>query len=607
VVQPVDADFEALLTYLQEQRGADFTGYKRPSLTRLVARRMKVAGVETYGEYVDRLQVETSELPALLDALLINVTALFRDAATWSYLRDELLPEVLAKLSPTEPVRVWSAACATGEEAYTLAILLHQLLGDAAYKERVKIYATDIDESALQHARGGRFKESALSELGLDERSYFEPDGDAFRFRSDLRPSLIFGRHDLLQDAPISRVVLLSCRNVLMYFTPDTQTRVLERFPFALHEHGLLVLGRAEMLLTQSALFTPVSLPHRVFRARRMAPNSRLAALAVGGMGREHQVRRATEAAFVAAPDAQIVLDAHGVVSLINERAERDLRLSRAEIGRAFAELELSYRPVELRGVVAAVQASGEPSEIRDVEWNENVGVSHWDIRVAPLIDAGDVLGVHLVFTDVSEKHLLGERLETVHRELSSAYEELQSQSEELETTNEELQSAVEELETTNEELQSTNEELETMNEELQSTNEELQTLNEELRERTVEIDGANGFLHSILEGIELAVVVVDTDYRVQLWNAGAEHLTGLRDFEAEGLLLLDIALELPVDELHGLLRKVLGQGAEQGELSAAVTNRFGKAAQRHLLASPLHQADGSVRGAVLTLSEFPS
>ncbi|MCW2545447.1 MAG: methyltransferase, CheR-type with sensor, partial [Frankiales bacterium] len=184
--------------------------------------------------------------------------------------------------------------------------------------------------------------------------------------------------------------------------------------------------------------------------------------------------------------------------------------------------------------------------------------------------------------------------------------EELQSQSEELETTNEELQSAVEELETTNEELQSTNEELETMNEELQSTNEELQTLNEELRERTVDVSSANGFLHGILEGLELAVVVVDPDYRVQLWNGGAERLSGLRAFEVEGTLLLDVPLELPVDALHGLLRAVL-HGAEQQELAVPVTNRFGKAVVRTAVATPLQQDERGVRGVVLTLDEEPA
>jgi two-component system, chemotaxis family, CheB/CheR fusion protein len=601
-------DFEALLVYLRDARGVDFTGYKRPSLTRLVHRRMRTAGVDEYAAYVDLLQVEPGELAALLDTLLINVTAVFRDPAAWDELRAQL-PLALGRLAPDEPVRAWSAACATGEEAYSLAILLHELLGDEDYKARVKVYATDIDDAALAHARAGRFTPSALEALTEEQRTtYFEPEGDVLRFRADLRPTLIFGRHDLQQDAPISRVVLLACRNVLMYFTPEAQTRVLDRLAFALHEHGLLLLGKAEMLLTQSQLFVPVNLQQRIFRSRRVAPAARLAALAVGGQGRDATVRRATEVAFDNAPASQLVLDAHGALALINERAERDLRLSRSDLGKPFHELEISYRPRELRGSVAAVQASREVVEMQDVEWPQPGGTStRWDVRISPLVDEDEVFGVHLVFDDVTERHELRARLDQVHQELSTAYEELQSSSEELETTNEELQSAVEELETTNEELQSTNEELETMNEELQSTNEELQTLNDELRERTLQVDDVNAFLQSIVEGLDAAVVVVDGDYRVQLWNSGAERLSGLRAFEAEGLRFLDLDLDLPVDEVHGLLRAVVVQGRERATLDVQVTNRFGRRHTRTLVVSRLFRGQQQVGGAVLTLLDSPA
>ncbi len=605
----LDAEFEALLVYLRDQRGADFTGYKRPSLTRLVNRRMRTAGVAGYGEYVDHLQVEPSELSALLDVLLINVTAVFRDPAAWDELGESLLPDAIAALPPHEPIRVWSAACASGEEAYSLAILLHELLGDDEYKRRVKIYATDIDDQALATARAGRYSATALEPLSPERRSsYFEPDGDQHRFRSDLRPSLIFGRHDLLRDAPISRLLLLSCRNVLMYFTADTQVQVLERFSFALHEHGLLMLGKAEMLLTQSALFVPVSLPQRIFRARRPGGTGRLAALAVGGQGRDGTLRRAAEAAFVAAPAAQVVLDSSGTVVLLNARAQDDLSLTSADVGKHFGLLPLLHRPLELRGSVAAVQASGQPLELRDVAWQPpGGGASRWDIRIAPLTVDGEAQGVHLVFEDISDRHELRTRLGQLDSELTTAYEELQSSSEELETTNEELQSAVEELETTNEELQSTNEELETMNEELQSTNEELQTLNDELRDRTLEVDRVNGFLQGILTGLDLAVVVVDDDYRVQLWNAGAERLTGLRAFEADGRKLTELDLQLPAQQVRSVLRTVVLEGATPPPLVAEVVDRFGHGRRRTLTVTPLARHDGDVSGAVVTVVDVPA
>ncbi len=606
---PLDEELEALLAYLRDERGADFTGYKRPSLTRLINRRMRTVGLTTYGEYADLLQVEPAELQALLDVLLINVTAVFRDPAAWEELATSLLPQALAALGPDEPVRVWSAACASGEEAYSLAILLHTLLGEQDYKRRVKVYATDIDEQALAVARQGRYRPDDLEGLTPEQlATYFEPDGPMLRFRADLRPSLIFGRHDLLQDAPISRVMLLSCRNVLMYFTAETQTRVLERFSFALHEHGLLMLGKAEMLLTQSQLFTPVSLSQRIFRPRHRSGAGRLAALAVGGQGREVTLRRAAEAAFVAAPAAQVVLDSTGTVVLLNERAQRDLGLHQQDVGRLFAELELSHRPLELRGSVASVQASGSAAELRDVAWTPpGAAAGRWDIRIAPLTVDGETQGVHLVFADVSDRYELQLRLGHLDGELTTAYEELQSSSEELETTNEELQSAVEELETTNEELQSTNEELETMNEELQSTNEELQTLNDELRDRTLEVDRVNGFLQSILAGLDIAVVVVDTDSRVQLWNGGAEQLTGLRAFEAEGRSLLELDVELPTQQLRAALRSVVVAGEVPGPVDLELVDRFGRRQRRRLTATPLLRGAGGVHGAVLTLTDSPA
>jgi len=608
--QAVDDAFEQLLAYLRTQRGVDLTGYKRPSLTRLVTRRMRVVGVEDFPSYVDHLQAEPAELTALLDALLINVTAFFRDDAPWDVLRHELLPPVLAGLKPHEPVRIWSAACASGEEAYSLAILLHELLGDEQFKARVKVYATDIDNDALATARAGWYPAAALEAVSAERRStYFVAENGGYRFRPDLRQSLIFGRHDLLQDAPISRVLLLSCRNVLMYFTPDRQTRVLERFAFALHESGLLLLGKAEMLLTQSQLFAPVSLPHRVFRPQARASARRLTALAVGA-ARGSDERRILQAAFAAAPTGQVVLDDTGMVVSMNDRARLDLLPDADGLDRPFAELDVASIPLELRGAVTAVQAGGAPVDLRDLEWvRPGADGTFWDVRVAPLEDSGQLLGVHLVFEDAGERHELQRRLHTVQSELTAAYEELQSSSEELETTNEELQSAIEELETTNEELQSTNEELETMNEELQSTNEELQTLNDELRERTLEINQANGFLNGVLEGVDLAVAVVDANYRVQLWNPAAERLTGLRAFEAQGLPLMELDLDLPLDELRAALR---GAGHHNGDgtvVEADISNRFGKPVRRRLLAAPLRSGTDadSLRGVVVTLADVPA
>ena len=280
-----DPAFEALLEHVKTSRGFDFTGYKRSSLMRRVDRRMAQVGVASYVDYLDRLELQGDEFTSLFNTILINVTSFFRDAEAWQHLSQEVLPALLARKPVSQPLRVWSAGCASGEEAYTLAIVLAELMGLAEFRDRVKIYATDVDEEALAHARQAGYTEREVRGIPpeLLER-YFDQTGGRFVFRKDLRRSVIFGRNDLVQDAPISRIDLLVCRNTLMYFNAETQSRILTRFHFALASAGILFLGKAEMLLGHGTLFAPVDLKRRMFRkASHELPQ---AATLLGELGR---------------------------------------------------------------------------------------------------------------------------------------------------------------------------------------------------------------------------------------------------------------------------------------------------------------------------------
>jgi two-component system CheB/CheR fusion protein len=263
-MEPTDPHFELLLVYLKESRGFDFTGYKRSSLVRRVNRRMSQVGIPDYQEYLDYLQVHPDEFTALFNTILINVTGFFRDPDAWDYLRAEVLEPLVLSRPADSVIRVWSAGCASGEEAYTLAIALVETLGPEAFRERVKIYATDVDEEQLNEARQATYGEREMQTMPpqLLER-YFEQSGNRFSFRKDLRRSVIFGRNDLVQDAPISRIDLLTCRNTLMYFNAETQSKILGRFHFALADSGVLFLGKAEMLLSHGSLFVPIDLKRR--------------------------------------------------------------------------------------------------------------------------------------------------------------------------------------------------------------------------------------------------------------------------------------------------------------------------------------------------------
>ncbi len=246
--ETTDPAFDALLAYLKRTRGFEFTAYKPVSLMRRLQRRMRLVGVDAFADYQDYLEVHPEEFAQLFNALLINVTAFFRDEPSWAYLRDELLPKIVAGEGA---IRAWSAGCASGEEAYSITMLLAELLGRERLRERVKVYATDLDEHALNQARSASYTQKQVGAVppALLEK-YFAREGDRYVFDKELRRSVIFGRHDLILDAPISRANVLICRNTLMYFNTEAQGRILARLHFALADDGVLFLGKAEMLLT---------------------------------------------------------------------------------------------------------------------------------------------------------------------------------------------------------------------------------------------------------------------------------------------------------------------------------------------------------------------
>ena len=480
-VEEDDERFESLLELLQQQRGFDFTGYKRPSLMRRVSRRMQMLGVHGFDQYADYLQVHPEEFGHLFNSILINVTSFFRDPPAWDYLREKVLPGVLAAKGDSGTVRVWSAGTASGQEAYTLAMVLAEAMGAAALRERVKIYATDVDEEALGQARAGSYSAKEVEELDPVLRSrYFEAVDGRYVFRADLRRAVIFGRNDLVQDAPISRLDLLVCRNTLMYFNAEAQARILARFHFALNGDGngsgVLFLGRAEMLLTHSQLFAPLDLKCRIFAKVPTAgarPRVATAAVANGNGAVMTRQDRLREQAMEDSPVARIVVDANGSLAAANQRARALFSLSPKDLGRLLSDLEISYRPTDLRSLTEQAYAERRSAIQANVARRFPDGEAQFlDVVVTPYFDeAGTPLGVGISFVDVTRYARLEEEVQRSREEIQTANEELQSSNEELETTNEELQSSNEELETTNEELQSTNEELETMNEELQSTN----------------------------------------------------------------------------------------------------------------------------------------
>ncbi|MGB3403236.1 MAG: CheR family methyltransferase [Microcoleaceae cyanobacterium] len=604
--------FETLLDYLRQSRGFDFTGYKRSSLQRRVCKQMQSYSIENFGDYLDYLQVHPEEFLPLFNTILINVTAFFRDKSAWDYIQNKTLPRILENKSDRSPIRIWSAGCSSGEEAYSLAMILADLLGIEQFRQRVKIYATDVDEEALSQARQASYSPKQIQPISQHlQDQFFEPAGQRYVFRPDLRRGVIFGRHDLMQDAPISRLDLLVCRNTLMYFNAETQQRILKRFHFALNETGVLFLGKAEMLLTHANIFVPLSLQHRIFR-RVTDPNRRNRLFAVPKMdeqetsnGIDHHLRL-RELAFDAVPVAQIIVNTENILVLANLTARSMFGINFLDLGRPLQDLEISYRPLELRSHIDLVASERHPIVISDVARHlRDRTPQYLDIHFSPLEDSDNtLLGTSISFINVTHYHQLQEELQQSNQELETANEELQSSNEELETTNEELQSTNEELETTNEELQSTNEELETMNEELQSTNEELQTINDELRLRTTDLNQANAFLSSILTSLQAGVVVVDRQFHILSWNDEAENLWGLRVDEVRGQSLFSLDIGLPVDRLRDPIRNSLA-GDERTEMVLQAINRRGQTIHCRISYNPLLSAQGQRQGVILLMEEI--
>jgi two-component system, chemotaxis family, CheB/CheR fusion protein len=605
-----DPSLNELLDYLRQSRGFDFTGYKRASLERRVRKQMQSHQIEAYRDYLDYLEVHPEEFSLLFNTILINVTAFFRDIEAWQYLQTEIIPHLLSGKSAQSPIRIWSAGCSSGEEAYTLAMIFAKILGVESFRQRVKIYATDLDDEALAQARRSVYSAKDLALIPEEFRDqFFEPVGDQYLFNAELRRSVIFGRHDLLLDAPISRLDLLVCRNALMYFNAETQAKILKRFQFALNNSGILFLGKAEMLLTHANLFTPICLPHRIFR--RVPQKNRRNALAIASESFEEQPNNSLErymqireSAFESLPVAQIVINFEGTLVLANAAARLLFNLTVQDLGRPLQDLELSYRPLELRSHIDQAYKEKHAVIINNVVCNlPEKRTQALDALFSPLQDEQDaLLGMSIAFTDVTLYHNLQAELLHSNQQLESSNEELQSSNEELETTNEELQSTNEELETTNEELQSSNEELETMNEELQSTNEELQTINNELQLRTGELNQANAFLSSVFSSLQVAVIVIDRQFEIVTWNHLAEDLWGLRSEEVQGRSLLGLDIGLPVEQLREPVLSCLKGNTDRQEMMLNARNRRGQDIRCRLRFSPLSGTEIQLRGVILLI-----
>jgi two-component system CheB/CheR fusion protein len=606
-----DPLFEDLIRYIQESRGLDFRGYKRTSLRRRIGLRMETVGTADFPAYQAFLEVHPQEFVELLNTVLINVTSFFRDREAWDVLRDEVVPRILERGAPGDAIRIWSVGCASGQEPYSLAMLFAERLGVHEFCRRVKIYATDLDEAALNSARHATYTERDVEVLTPEQRQrYFEQVNGEYVFQRELRKCVIFGRHNVVVDAPISRIDLLVCRNLLIYLEGDTQNLVLPRLHYALVDEGFLFLGKAETQLARSKLFRAVETRHRIFSKlpqewRRSAGGS----LIMGSDTRDggQLQMRMLEAIADTSATSYLVVDAQGLLVFGNAAARRLLDIGEADIGRPFQDLPVSYRPTELRSRIETVMRELRPLCIEHQEYHRPPGESlRLSIDVSPMVGRDSLpYACLLAFNDTTRLYQLQQGLEAAQESLETTIEELQSANEELETTNEELQSTNEELETTNEELQSSNEELETMNEELRSTNEALGGANDAMLRQAEEAAEYRNHSQAILRSVNTGIVVLNADRRIHSWNRWSENAWGVRAEEVIGQPFLALDIGLPVRQLEGPITRVLDHGEDQIELRLQGLDRRGRNILCRVRLSPLFDDKRSVRGVVLIMEDI--
>lgn len=620
-----------LLQILLARTRVDFREYKQTTINRRIERRMIALGIESHEEYTQFCRVNPNAVDALFKDLLISVTRFFRDKAEFEALK-ELLPALLKKKSNT-PFRVWIAGCATGEEAYSIAIMLCEALGGAKIqlKDHVQIFATDIDKDALEVARKGVYGMAALNDIpkSLSDQ-YFIQQNDGIRVIDSLRSAILFSDHNVCQDPPFQKVDLLCCRNLLIYFGNSLQHKVMSRFHYALTETSLMFLGTAETVAGSDELFIQDSQSAHIYRRRsirrsehtpfsnaRNMPQSRKAVTAApastqpAGHSTDRQMFEALALALgknsVLVTDEYSIVRVYGNVSSFIEMNETsNLKMHIDLLRRPFREearslVTLALKNGEHRSGVRHLLADDDDAEIRlDVypiiarDINERAA-----LVVFSEVQVDRSKGMGTATAKPSDEYVDSDRIRLLEDEVATTREALQQTIEELETSNEELQSLNEELQSTNEELQATNEELETSNEELQSTNEELITVNEELQVTAAELSGRTGELMSVLETAPLAIMVLDTALQIsQATNAAAEMFGLSRPVANPHVSQCVLPENCPT------LAPICNETLKLGEpISREFTSR---GSRFKLTCSPFFDMRGQMKGSTMVVSEFP-
>lgn len=619
---------------LLARKGRDFRHYKSSTLIRRIQRRMQVLQIESAGDYVQSLRGDSQELDRLSRELLISVTSFFRDPDAFEALKTLVIEAMVQERNSDQHLRIWVPGCGTGEEAYSIAILVQEVRSQLETFPPVQIFATDIDEIAVETARIGRYPKSVAEDIAPERlRRFFVEEEDQYRVSESIRDMCIFSVHDLIQNPPFSRIDVISCRNVLIYLDTELQKRLIPIFHYALRESGCLLLGASENVTQHRNLFATVDKKHRIFRRRERVARAPLE-FPVPASARQADVRRvpATSKAAKAdwTPDIEkLVLDRYGPAYVVIDENFDVIQYSRgtgkyleqpagAPRSNIFEMARAGLR-TKLRAAINEASESRKEVVRLGLSVTTNATAETIDILVRPVTAKGEAPLYVVVFRrtasrgeaprpspeieDQGERMDDGEaedRLRQLEQELAATREDLQTTIEEMETANEELQSANEELLSMNEELQSSNEELETSKEEIQSVNEELETVNQELSHKVTESDRVNTDLRNLLHSTDVATVFLDREARIKWFAPAAKRLFNLIRSDV-GRPITDITAQFDPSGL----REDLDTTLRTEEISEREVEALDGEATFVMRVLPYRDAEGRADGLVVTFQDI--